>query len=594
MSFAEYSPEAFLGRTIGGYRLIRVLGTGSSGVVFLGEEPTRIPAEVAIKISLPPLHSTQAERQVFLERFTREAEAVQHLNHPHIVPLLGSGTQDGVPFLIFPHMTGGTLAERLAPPAVPLATATIVQIATQIAQALDAAHAAGIIHRDIKSSNILFSAPMAGAQQAQEGEGNAAFLGDFGTVRLLNDAHTTLTGVGQIMGTLEYMAPEQASGLPATSASDIYGLGVVVYLMVAGRLPFSAATPLQLLAQVVQKLPPSLRQFRPDLPEAAEAAVLRALAKDPAERFSTASEFASAFALGTQGYWSVGDLPSVATSEMSTEPETVESIPSPVVENHPSTLARLPALSIITAAVLVAVLLSALVFSALRQPKGIATAAQQGSSLTQPPAPSATTTPHGSSQGSSTAATPSATPISISAAPTPTFLPAAPTPTTKPIAATPTPIPAPQQIMLYHFEDGSVWQKNGNQIMSIVSSTDYAFSGTHSNEIKLAGLTSSTYPEAFGTNHVVVPNNSTLVVEVYRPANVGSVLAQSYVVIPNGSFHGSGYMTLAAGSWTTISYALPSETFGQQTYQVGIQMMAGSGTVSGSIYVDHVYLKIGG
>lgn len=314
MSLPNTAPEDLLGRIIAGYTLTRILGSGSVGVVMLGEYPAQLLEHVAIKICLPPLHLLAAEREIFQARFVREAEIIQRLQHPHIVPVLQHGVEHGLLYTIFRYMEGGTLAERQLHRTEPMPLAEVRHIITQLADALDAAHAAGVIHRDVKPANILFDQPGRFAQREQL-PADDAYLGDFSIVHLQQEASTPLTMTGQSLGTLEYMAPEQASGELSTPAADIYGLGVIAYELITGQPPFVGTTPVQVLWQLLQTAPPSPRRARPDLPEAAEGAVLQALAKAPADRYLSAGAFAVAFARGLDGEWTtpqpivVADLP---------------------------------------------------------------------------------------------------------------------------------------------------------------------------------------------------------------------------------------------------------------------------------------------
>lgn len=322
-------PDGLVGRVIGGYRLNRLLGSGGTGAVFLGEREDSLPAgdappeQAAIKVLIPPMQLSANDQAEFRTRFRREAEALQQLRHPHILSVraLGEDEATGLPYMVLPYLDGGTLATRLAAGALALTEAS--QYFAQLADALDYAHGQMVVHRDIKPANILLD------RQGQ------VYLADFGLVKLFDGTRTTLTTTGQVMGTPEYMAPEQARGDQVGPAADIYSAGIVLYQMVTGRLPFQAKSLTDMLLQIVQSAPPPPRQFRPDLPEPAEAAILRALAKSPAARLSSAGTLSRAFALGLQGQWS-DDLRSPAVPA---DP-TIQVVLPPTIATPPSATHR--------------------------------------------------------------------------------------------------------------------------------------------------------------------------------------------------------------------------------------------------------------
>ncbi len=264
------------GRLLGPYTIVSELGHGGMANVYLGRQPS-VEREVAIKVL--PAHFLQD--RTFLDRFTREAKIVARLQHPCILPVYDFGEQDGMPFIVMAYMSGGTLADviRDTPGGLPLDKVT--KLVDQIASALDYAHKHGIIHRDFKPSNVLL-----------DRDGNP-YLADFGLARAVEDgAH--LTGSG-ILGTPSYMAPEMSRPGDPTPLVDIYALGVTLYEMLTGQRPYQAATPVGvLLAHTVQPIPDACA-LRPDLPEAAQDVIVRAMAKEPAERYQSAEELAEAF-----------------------------------------------------------------------------------------------------------------------------------------------------------------------------------------------------------------------------------------------------------------------------------------------------------
>jgi serine/threonine protein kinase len=300
--------EGLLGRTIEDYQLIRVLGRGGMSMVLLGQSLHDAHVQVAIKVLKPSLSSMVDDYASFQARFRREAKTIHHLHQEHIVPVLSYGETEDLVYMVMPVIDGGTLASRLALHDEPVPFPEIERYLSQLASALDFAHHHGIVHRDIKPSNVLL-----------DKQGNI-YLADFGIARLFDPAladlqtgPTSLTILGEIFGTPAYIAPERFVGEQAGPPADIYALGIVLYLLVTGQVPFEAETPLVLGMKHVNEPPRSPRALRPDLPEPAEAAILRALAKQPADRFASAGALAQAFEAGLEGAWTPGSgLPDLA------------------------------------------------------------------------------------------------------------------------------------------------------------------------------------------------------------------------------------------------------------------------------------------
>src|SRR6185437_11320333 len=272
-------PMALVGSIIGQYRLVKIIGQGATGAVYLGEH-TETREFVALKLLLLPWQLDDAERSAFRERFRREAQILLALHHPHILSILAYGEEEGIPFLVLPYLSGGTVKDRIQTRSDPLDLAVIARDLEQIAAALDHAHRRKIVHRDIKSSNILYDH----AQQM--------YLADFSIARYQDPSLSQITTEGIALGTPVYMAPEVVLGKGATIASDIYSLGIVLYEMMTGELPFSSAVMADLYAQIVHDLPASPHTLRADVPPATAAVVLRALAKDPKDRFPSAAQLA--------------------------------------------------------------------------------------------------------------------------------------------------------------------------------------------------------------------------------------------------------------------------------------------------------------
>ncbi len=292
---------ALIGQTIAGYRLLRVLGKGGMGAVFLGQRFDDSLAQAALKILLPSQYVLSETRTAFQTRFMREAKALSSLHHPHIVPVLSYGKMDELSYIVMTYLPGGTLSERIRPGRKPLPFAEIMRYATQLASALDYAHAQGIVHRDIKPGNVLLD------------DGGNVFLSDFGIARfyesspdVLSTVQVSLTSTGEVFGTPSYMAPELFRGEQAEPAADVYALGVMLYQLVTGRVPFQGKGPLDVGIKHINEAPLPPRALRPELPEPAEASLLRALAKSPAERFASAGEFVDTFKAGLEGLWPAG------------------------------------------------------------------------------------------------------------------------------------------------------------------------------------------------------------------------------------------------------------------------------------------------
>lgn len=278
-------------RTLGRYRIGAQLGRGGMATVYRAIDPA-FRRTVAIKV----LRTPEDQREEFGERFRREARAIARLQHPHILPVYDVGEEDGYGFLVMQYVDGGTLADALRAGAgrsldVPALTALL----RPIAAALDYAHAQGVVHRDVKPTNILLTA-----------EGHQ-LLADFGLAKAYDRADSgILTAFGMVVGSPEYMAPEQAQGLPLDGRADLYSLGVICYEALTGRTPFRAETPtdtpLAIALRQVTTPPPTPRLLNPAIDPAVELVLMRALAKEPAHRFPTCMALCDAldFAHGEQ------------------------------------------------------------------------------------------------------------------------------------------------------------------------------------------------------------------------------------------------------------------------------------------------------
>src|SRR4029079_3914671 len=262
----------------GEYSLQRELGRGGMGIVYLARD-VQLDRDVAIKV-LPSHLARTAESR---ERFVREARTAARLSHPHIVPIHRVGEADGFVYFVMSYVEGETLGDRLRRDG-PLAPTDATRVLREVAWALAYAHGRGIVHRDVKPDNILLEA----------GTGRS-LVADFGIAHG-GAASVSNTDPGKIMGTANFMSPEQAAGEPIDGRSDMYALGVVGYLAVSGRLPFEASNLHALLVTQATEAPASVMRPAPGLPPALGAAIDRCLARDPSARFGDGEALAEALA----------------------------------------------------------------------------------------------------------------------------------------------------------------------------------------------------------------------------------------------------------------------------------------------------------
>ncbi len=267
-------------KTIGRYKVKAKIAEGGMATIYRAHDP-RFKRDVAIKI-LPRefLHD-----RTFRTRFEREAEIIAALEHPAIVPVYDYGEEDEQPYFVMRYMPDGSLAERVLERSLPLAEAA--RIISRIAPALDAAHAKGIIHRDLKPANILFD------------QYDEPYISDFGIVKIV-EAGTTLTGKAMTIGTPDYMSPEQASGETLDGRSDVYSLGIVLFEMLTGNLPYVADTPLGLAYKHVNEPLPHVQDKMPTLPPGCQRVIEKATAKRKEDRYPTAVAMAAALSVVAQ------------------------------------------------------------------------------------------------------------------------------------------------------------------------------------------------------------------------------------------------------------------------------------------------------
>jgi serine/threonine protein kinase len=327
------SPDAMLGRTVSHYRIIEKLGGGGMGIVYKAED-THLGRMVALKFVPEKL----AQGTKSIERFRREAIAASALDHPHICTVFEIGEYEGRPFIVMQYLAGQSLAQKLggrlsqtsarerrngdalSPPDAgkdqgavkPLKVSEILDLGIQVADALDAAHSKGILHRDIKPANILIT------------ERGQAKLLDFGLAKLMagrepSDSSATtdgsLTNAGEVAGTVEYMSPEQLRDEALDGRTDLFSLGLVLYEMATGRRAFGGGPLGLVVSSILHRDPPSPRLHNPDLPPKLEEIILKAIAKDPALRYQTASDMgADLQRLKRDGETAQGWVPPVAES----------------------------------------------------------------------------------------------------------------------------------------------------------------------------------------------------------------------------------------------------------------------------------------
>lgn len=405
-----------VGTMLDRYRLDALLGGGGMAQVFRATDPTA-GRTVAIKVPHPRLTADPA----FVARFLREARVVARLEHPHIVPLYDVGEERGLPFIVMPYLSGGTFADPLRAGLIPDEALALLG---PVAAALDYAHVRGVVHRDVKPDNILFS-----------GEGEP-ILTDFGVARVLGDA--TLTAAGTQVGTAPYLAPELIQGRPADGRADLYALGVILYEALVGRPPFpprETDTPLSIALRTVDEPPRPPRSINPALPAAADAVLLRALAKDPADRFSTGGELMAALSaalsspLARPGAASAATTPLVAPTSRSSAPAAGRD------RRRPLAIAGIAlALLLICAAAGTGARVLATRGMADTQLRGAATATSPPLLATGPGPPTVTSVPL-------LAPTPVSSPTPIPTATAAVVPTAVPIPTSTPVPPSPTPVP---------------------------------------------------------------------------------------------------------------------------------------------------------
>ncbi len=270
---------------IGRYHILGCLGAGGMGTVYKAHDP-QLNRIVALKV--PRFDGPSEGLALRVQRFQREARAAACLRHPHVCPIYNVGEQDGRPYVVMAYLEGESLAKQLARLGRYEDSRQAVHVIREVLEALEAVHGHGIIHRDLKPGNVVFDAV------------GRAILTDFGLARPVDDTEG-LTSEGVVVGSPAYMAPEQAAGQIDRVGpwTDLYSLGVILYQMLTGQVPFEGPA-LKVMAQILHDSPPLPSSLRPDLDPALEAIIVKAMAREPQDRFQSAHEFQETLRAGPQ------------------------------------------------------------------------------------------------------------------------------------------------------------------------------------------------------------------------------------------------------------------------------------------------------
>lgn len=309
---------------IAGYRIVRTIGRGGMSTVYLAQH-LHLNRQVALKVLDPEL----ADAGTFRERFARESQIVAELEHPHIVPVYDAGEADGLLYMVMRYVENRDL-RSLLPPGATLPHQRVRTLVEQVAGALEVAHDAGLVHRDIKPANVLASTDRLGRDHF--------YLSDFGITKRTDGP--PLTATGQVLGSADFIAPEQISGRPLDRRTDVYALGVLVYRCLTGHLPFERDHEVAVLLAHAREVPQPASSVRPELTPAIDAVLARVLSKDPADRPATAQEFSDELKVALDAPAPVPAPPADTPTRATTPPSEVTS--SEVAPTDPTTVSPPP------------------------------------------------------------------------------------------------------------------------------------------------------------------------------------------------------------------------------------------------------------
>ncbi len=334
--------EDLTGKKLGPYEIIGPLGEGGMAAVYKAYQ-AGMDRHVALKV----LPQNLAKDPQFLGRFQNEARVIAKLQHPHILPIHDFGEAEGYTYLVMPLISSGTLGGLLKGDPLPLPR--VRKLFSQLGDALDYAHTQNLVHRDLKPGNVLVD------------ERGNCLLTDFGIAKLVQGGTEKFTTTGALIGTPAYMSPEQGRGDKVDARTDIYALGVILYEMVTGQVPFSAETPVAVVLKHIQAELPPARSLNPELPEAVEAVLAKALAKDADDRFATAGDMVAALQAAIPegadtGTWP-GKISSTAAMKSPSQPNTTlpanEAKPGTITLTVPPAFARVPVWGWAVAAIII-------------------------------------------------------------------------------------------------------------------------------------------------------------------------------------------------------------------------------------------------
>jgi hypothetical protein len=321
-SWADLSP----GEEFAGYRIERRLGRGGMGILYLAIEPG-LDRRVALKLIAPEA----ATEEVFARRFAEESRIAAAIEHPNVVPIYAAGEEAGVPFIAMRFVSGSDLGRRIAHEGG-LAPGRAADLIAQIGNGLDAIHAAGLVHRDVKPANVLVS----GEEGAEH-----AYITDFGVARNVA-TQSGLTQTGRFVGTLDYVAPEQISGGEVDARADVYALGCLLFKLLTGEVPFPREGEAARLYAHLNDPPPAPSLYAPEVPMALDDVAIRAMSKEPGDRYPSAGDLGRAAQAALSGTAVTVPERTVATGDAATrEPETVA--PTRGAEAEPTAATQAPA-----------------------------------------------------------------------------------------------------------------------------------------------------------------------------------------------------------------------------------------------------------